>query len=61
MDYEAAKYTELVNTHSAIRPLQQLTPLGIAEWGWQNGLITFVEMVAIIEWPKEAGKLEPVE
>ncbi len=61
MDYEATKYTELVNTHHAVRPLHKATSLGICEWSWQNGLITFVEMMALIEYLKECGKLEPVE
>ena len=54
-DHEATKYAELLNTHKATRPLQTLTPTALCEWAWQNNLITFVEMIALLNYLKEIG------
>lgn len=55
--WESLQYSSLIVTHAATRPNHQTTPLSLVEWAWQNSLISFAEMLGIIDWLKETGQL----
>jgi hypothetical protein len=57
-DTESEQIATISRMHKAARPKQESTLLGICEWGWQYGLITFTEMLALIDYLRETGELE---
>jgi hypothetical protein len=59
-DHEALQYNSLCLIHACERPNHQTTPIGIAEWAWQNEIITFAEMLALIEY-LNTREMEPAE